>query len=182
MTDEIPRYQPDRGFPPYAYVSGTDLPHPRRHPHGHSYQAPDPVPEPLDPANWSNSSAYLYGIDLFNHGYYWEAHEAWEGLWLAAGRTGVTAEFLKGLIKLAAIGIKVRQQRPRGVRRHALRSVEHFRRVREETGSASFAGMDLESAMAGARDAGERAGSTSIRFKEESPAVFDEPLTLSDGS
>mgnify|MGYP001399614021 CR=1 FL=1 len=22
-----------------------------------------------------------YGVDLFNYGYWWEAHEAWEGLW-----------------------------------------------------------------------------------------------------
>ncbi|TGQ49534.1 DUF309 domain-containing protein, partial [Mesorhizobium sp. M1C.F.Ca.ET.210.01.1.1] len=27
---------------------------------------------------------FRWGIDLFNHGYYWEAHEAWEPLWHAA--------------------------------------------------------------------------------------------------
>ncbi len=34
------------------------------------------------------SDAFLWGLDLFNHGYYWEAHEAWEGLWQVADRDG----------------------------------------------------------------------------------------------
>ncbi len=29
---------------------------------------------------------YLYGIDLFNAQFYWEAHEVWESLWLVARR------------------------------------------------------------------------------------------------
>ena len=45
---------------------------------------------------------------------YWEAHEAWEELWHACGRMGPTADFLRGLIKLAAAGVKVREGRPRG--------------------------------------------------------------------
>ncbi len=32
------------------------------------------------------------GVDLFNHGYYWESHEEWESLWHAAGRRGVVAD------------------------------------------------------------------------------------------
>ncbi|MET2831203.1 DUF309 domain-containing protein [Mesorhizobium shangrilense] len=31
-----------------------------------------------------SSNAFRWGSDLFNHGYYWEAHEAWEPLWHAA--------------------------------------------------------------------------------------------------
>jgi len=30
---------------------------------------------------------WLYAVDLFNGGWYWEAHEAWEGFWHALGRT-----------------------------------------------------------------------------------------------
>ncbi|MER9007639.1 DUF309 domain-containing protein [Mesorhizobium sp. M0862] len=29
---------------------------------------------------------FRWGIDLFNHGYYWEAHEAWEPLWQTANQ------------------------------------------------------------------------------------------------
>jgi hypothetical protein len=79
---------------------------------------------PLDPDNWRDSEEYLYGIDLFNHGYYWEAHEAWEAVWHAAGRTGRIADFLKALIKLAAAAVKAREGSPTGAARHAHRCRE----------------------------------------------------------
>ena len=63
----------------------------------------------------ANRRRIVEGIALFNAGYYWEAHEAWEGLWHAHGRDGPTADVLKGLIKLAAAGVKVREGRPHGV-------------------------------------------------------------------
>jgi hypothetical protein len=79
---------------------------------------------PLDEATWQSNEAWLHAADLFNHGYYWEAHEAWESLWHAAGRKGPTADLLKGLIKLAAAGVKAREGRPAGMRRHARRAAE----------------------------------------------------------
>jgi uncharacterized protein len=41
------------------------------------------------------------GIDLFNSGEYWEAHEAWEQEWMP-DRKGLDAGFYKGLIQVAA--------------------------------------------------------------------------------
>jgi predicted metal-dependent hydrolase len=52
---------------------------------------------------------FLWGQDLFNHGYYWEAHEAWEGLWQTANRGTPLRAFLKALILLSAAGIKIRE-------------------------------------------------------------------------
>ena len=46
MSEEIPRYVPDRAFPPYAYVAGAGLPHPRRDPGGHSFRAPERAGSP----------------------------------------------------------------------------------------------------------------------------------------
>ena len=91
-----PRYC-DRPLPPYSYVPGH-RPHPVSHPDGHQYGAERPQPQRLAPPDWRDSSDFRHGVDLFNHGFYWEAHEAWEGLWLAAGRRGVVGDFLKGLI------------------------------------------------------------------------------------
>ena len=42
-----------------------------------------------------------HGIELFNGGSYWEAHEAWEGDWMP-DRKGPDAGFYKGLIQVAA--------------------------------------------------------------------------------
>src|SRR5262245_50212565 len=103
---EIARYVPERPLPPYRDVPGGAQPHPISDPAGHMANQPHSPPTAIDPANWSASRDYLYGFDLFNHGFFWEAHEAWEGLWHAAGRVGFVADFLKGLIKLAAAGVK----------------------------------------------------------------------------
>ncbi len=120
MNDDRPRYT-EIALPPYSYVPGHS-PHPVSDPAGHMFDEPHQLAEPLLPDHWQASAEYRYGVDLFNHGYYWEAHEAWESLWHAAGRKGRVADFLKGLIKLAAAGVKAREGNPRGVRRHADRA------------------------------------------------------------
>lgn len=132
MTDDRPsnevptRYAPNLAFPPYTYVPGL-APHPESDPAGHAYGHARPNAEKVDDATWPRSSTYLHAIDLFNHGYYWEAHEAWEALWHACGRRGAVADLLKGLIKLAAAGVKVREGRPAGVASHARRAAELLR-------------------------------------------------------
>jgi hypothetical protein len=88
----------------------------------------------------------LFGIDLFNHGFYWEAHETWEQVWISCGRAGREADFLKGLIKLAAAGVKLREGRPIGVQRHASRARELFQLVSENLSdglTAQLGGLDL---------------------------------------
>jgi hypothetical protein len=80
--------------------------------------------EPLVPNRWRENEEYLFAVDLFNHGYYWESHEAWESLWHAAGRRGPIAIWLKALIKLAAAAVKLREGNSHGVERHARRTVE----------------------------------------------------------
>jgi len=121
------RLVPQQPLPTYSYVPGKH-PHPLRDSKGHSYGM-EIVVRQFDPSEWQNCEAYLFGIDLFNLGYYWEAHERWEAVWIALGRRGVLADFLKGLIKLAAAGVKAREGRANGVRRHAARAHELFAHV-----------------------------------------------------
>ena len=139
------RYRPEQPFPAYAFIPGRH-PHPVTDPQGHSYGIEQIPAEPLDPNHPRTSPEYLYGIDLFNSGYYWEAHEAWEDLWNAAGRSGQTADFLKGLIKLAAAGVKAREGQPVGVTRHAVRAAELFKNVASSrrNDSRTYAGLQLE--------------------------------------
>ena len=49
----------------------------------------------------SSTSGLQEGIDLFNAGHYWEAHEAWEREWMP-DRKGPDSGFYKGLIQVAA--------------------------------------------------------------------------------
>lgn len=121
------RLVPDEPFPPYAYIPGR-FPHPTADPAGHSLGS-KPVVAQVDPERWPECRPYLYGIDLFNGGYYWESHVAWESLWLACGRKGVAADFLKGLIKLAAAGVKALEGKAAGVQSHSGRAAELWRKM-----------------------------------------------------
>lgn len=144
----IPRLVPDLPLPPYSYVNGQ-FPHPVRDPAGHSFGVPAvPCPAP-NPNCWRDCRPYFYGIDLFNHGYYWESHEVWESVWNAAGRTGAVADFMKGLIKLAAAGVKAREGRLDGVRSHARRAAELFSRVQDRIGpeQSVYFGLSLSELM-----------------------------------
>ena len=120
------RYLPEFEFPPYSYVPGKTA-HPKSHPSGHQCPGPGVTACCADlPSEWESCQLYLWGVDLFNHRFYWESHEAWEEVWIALGRRGACADFTKGLIKLAAAGVKVLEGNPMGMARHARRAAELF--------------------------------------------------------
>ncbi len=114
------------------------FPHPVREPAGHSFGETHDVPIDGDDVE-SVKAAHHWAVDLFNYGYYWEAHEAWEAIWHAFGRRGTEATFVKALIKLAAAGVKAREGNATGVQRHAARASELFRLVAADIGH----GIDL---------------------------------------
>jgi uncharacterized protein len=133
-----PRYAPDIPLPPYSYVPGHGLPHPVNDPAGHLYgvQHEPPITPvelallPTEPASRPRALAatlatnprWLYALDLFNAGFYWEAHEVWESFWNALGRTTPEALFIQGLTHLAAAAVKIREGKPAGVIRHTKRA------------------------------------------------------------
>lgn len=125
-----PRYT-QRPFPPYRYVPGLH-PHPVAHPDGHSFH-PAGVHPPagplLEPRRWRDTEDYLYGIDLYNGGYWWEAHEAWEGLWQQTDKAGRQGRFLQGIIQVSAAHLKRHVGQPEGVRRLLERARGHLAAV-----------------------------------------------------
>jgi hypothetical protein len=129
------RRAPTTPLPPYSYVPGHDHPHPITDPNGHSFNARHkeaPFDFPTDPTSRHHAlaaflatcSPWLYALDLFNAGFYWEAHEAWEHFWNALGRTTPEARCVQGLIHLAAAAVKIREGKPAGVSRHTQRARE----------------------------------------------------------
>ncbi len=135
-------------WPPYAFVPGGPWPHPTRSAEGHSFGQNHPSLTKDD--HHARSAVFQRGLALFQAGYYWEAHESWESLWHAEGRTGASADVLRGLIKLAAAGVKVRERQPHGIITHARRAAELFERVQRESGD--ILGLDLLRLAAIARD------------------------------
>lgn len=103
-----PRYS-SVPFPPYRFQPGVD-PHPTADPRGHSHRAagrPDAEIALVPPEAWKQSPDYLFGCDLYNHAYWWEAHEAWEGLWQLTDKRGLQGQFLQGLIQVSACHLKL---------------------------------------------------------------------------
>lgn len=101
---EWPTYS-TRVLPAYRFLPGR-TPHPRRHPQGHAFEQPEPHLSPFEPERWMTSEDYLYGIDLYNRSYWWEAHEVFEGFWHACGRMSEAGNFFQALIQCAAANLK----------------------------------------------------------------------------
>ncbi len=140
---EPSRLLPSTDLPAYTYVPGREVPHPYRDPRGHSYQRKHPTPRALTAHTWAENRSYLLALDYFNYGYYWEAHEEWERLLRVTGGDGLPGKFLKGLVKLAAAGVKVREHSIHGVRRHAASAGEVFADVAAEVGDEHFCGLEF---------------------------------------
>ena len=136
---EPARYSP-KPFPPYRFIPGVN-PHPTESPQGHSYRRFESSVQPLKANNWFENETYLYGIDLYNHEYWWESHEAWESLWKLSPEDPLTRDFLQGLIKISAAFIKWQLKTPRGVAIHFHSALNHLQKVREQY--SSYMGIDL---------------------------------------
>lgn len=68
---------------------------------------------------------WLEGVACFNRADYWDAHEAWEAIWLAA--SGERKHFYGGLILLAAALHKAREMgNARGGRRNYAKALTHL--------------------------------------------------------
>lgn len=115
-------------FPPYRFIPGEN-PHPTENPRGHSYGKKEKKLTAFDPMQWQGNAQYLYGVDLYNHGYWWESHEAFEGLWKVAARENISRDYLQGLIKISGAFIKWRLRKRQGLEYLYKGAIEHLRKV-----------------------------------------------------
>lgn len=122
-------------LPPYRYLPGEG-PHPLRHPGGHS----------RDPEHLESGAAWLRGLDLYDHRYYWESHEVWEAVWKATPQ-GHLRQLLQGLIQLAAATIKHHLGHDRPARRLLSRATERIESVIAAQG-AGWCDLDLPATLA----------------------------------
>jgi hypothetical protein len=134
------RLEPSRSFPEYAFLPGKHI-HPNK-PGGHSHQDELLILNPINPEKISENSDFRYGIDLLNHGYYWESHVLFEAFWNAHQRTGVIADFFKALIKIAAGAIKDELDQRAAASGHYKRALELISDIKRTEGD-SFLGFSL---------------------------------------
>jgi hypothetical protein len=87
-------------LPAYRYVPGL-LPHPFRSEKGHMYHG---TPMFAEGDVWEENEQFLYGADLFDARFLWEAHENWEHCWHRS--EGAQHKCIQGLIQMAASLLK----------------------------------------------------------------------------
>ena len=131
------RLCPKRELPPYHFEPGVNT-HPLK-PGGHMFEQQEPQTTPLTKKNYSTHQDYLYSLDLINNGYYWEAHAYLEAIWNEANRKGNVADLCKALIKVAAFGVKRRQEQMEPAIAHLKRAEELFKSL-----PSLFLGLNIQ--------------------------------------
>jgi predicted metal-dependent hydrolase len=97
--------------------------------------------------DWRQDSRFLYAADLFDHRYYWEAHEQWEALWHCASPDGTTKPVLQSLIQIAAAMLQKHMGSSRGATALLSRATERL--IPMLTGEHRvFRGIDLVALIA----------------------------------
>jgi uncharacterized protein len=84
--------------------------------------------------DWS-TGAFADGVRLYRSGKYFEAHEAWETLWLTARQPDKA--FLQGLIQVTAAFHHAERQNTRGTRLLLERALGRFERYPPDFGGVS---------------------------------------------
>ena len=141
---EAPRLCEDRELPGYRYVRGLN-PHPRLDKRGHSYETPRRVVE-MDPEHWSESEDYLFGIDLYHQGYFWESCEVWEALHRSVGGDSPPSNLLHALFLNSAAQIRAHRRNARGTRTRSQAARWRLARIRAkgfDGPEKRFMGLDI---------------------------------------
>jgi ribosomal protein S18 acetylase RimI-like enzyme len=107
-----------------------------------------PPPEPLSLDGWRRHRGLAFGFDLFERGFYWEAHEVWESAWQITGE-GAARELLRGLIQLAAARLRVEIGVGDGAARLRDRAAGHLRAAAEQAGRPIVCGVWTDDVIAG---------------------------------
>jgi len=71
----------------------------------------------MSPAQLAQSEAFCTGLHYLGRGYFWEAHELFEPVWMALEEGSDDRRFLQALIQLANAQLKLKMQRPKAAKR-----------------------------------------------------------------
>jgi hypothetical protein len=117
------RFYPNMPLPKRRFLPGQGMEHPSKNWVAHFGDATLLLHNTVIDAT-GQSTAFRYGADCYNEGFYWEAHELWESLWQSVKRKDETlAAALKALIQFAAANVQLLCQKPNSWDRIAARAI-----------------------------------------------------------
>ena len=94
-------------LPPHAYIPGETP----RHPEDLFEPIKQSVHRDLAADQLFETEAWSVGLQCFRNGYFWEAHELWEPVWLAFPPNAGERIWVQSAIQLANAGVKARMGR-----------------------------------------------------------------------
>ena len=127
------RWLPARPLPAQAFWPGVSPARPE-------LRSPEPIDRPSD--EWLFDEAYLFGVDLYEAQFPWEAHEAWEGAWKLASELA-RRMLLQGLIQCTAAVVKARAGAAAGARSLVVRGARRLERAAELYGAPDVMGLHI---------------------------------------
>lgn len=112
-------------YPDHAYVPGRTP----RHPDGLFDDLRDCVDVDAPPEKLVQSPAWTAGLCFLEEGFFWEAHEVLEPVWMALPLGSDEREMAQALIQLANACLKREMQRPKAVLRICAMVRVHLGRI-----------------------------------------------------
>jgi len=100
-------------LPPFAYVPGRTP----RHAEGRWDDVRATAWVGMSADELAASPAFRAGLAFFENGYFWEAHEVWEAVWMACAPNSAEHRFVQALIQLANAELKLAMEKPRAALR-----------------------------------------------------------------
>lgn len=127
-------------LPPHAYVPGRTP----RHADGTFDDICTSAKFASGVDGLARSKAWQTGLEWLRDGYYWEAHELFEAVWMALPEDAPERQMVQALIQVANGHLKFRMGRPEAARRVVERANAHLRACRS-SGKSVLLGIDIES-------------------------------------
>ena len=121
----------DIPLPAYAYVPGQTP----RHAEGDFDLFHDSVSEGIALSDLPETLAWRAGLIFYEQGFFWEAHEVLEPVWMVTPRGSAEHQMVQALIQLANAALKARMGRPAAARRLCDLASGHARAARSAGGS-----------------------------------------------
>lgn len=121
--------------PTHAYIPGKTP----RHPEGCFDPIRDTAQPDMTEQELAESAAFQTGVAYLEHGYFWEAHELLEPVWMVLPENGDARVLVQALIQLANAYLKQQMDRPKA----ALRLCGIVRALLGQTGGGVIMTFDV---------------------------------------
>ena len=131
----------DCPVPSHAYVPGQT----HRHPEGAFAAICETARPDCDVEALARSKAWCCGLEWLGKGYFWEAHEVFEPVWMSLPQKSPERQLVQALIQLANAGLKAEMGRPKATAKLLNMAGEHLRACRSGGGKALM-GLRLDMA------------------------------------